>query len=52
MKLCFLYLVYISIIVLSVFALVKNKSVEQGEEKNGHTVVSDAAQVSGGAAEM
>lgn len=32
--------------------LMKNKGVEQGEEANGHTVVSDASQVSGGAAEM
>lgn len=32
--------------------LMKNKGVEQGEEENGHTVVSDASQVSGGAAEM
>lgn len=32
--------------------LMKNKGVEQGKEANGHTVVSDASQVSGGAAEM
>lgn len=30
----------------------KNEGVEQGKEANGHTVVSDASQVSGGAAEM